>query len=276
MQCEEFSQRLDELLDTGTDWESDAALRTHLSGCPACRDHAAAYRTLLQGAASLPRPQPGDDLAQRVVDAWRQQRSAPAAASHRWAGRAAPLGTAATWLAVAASLVVAVLAWQVVRLSAPRHEAQPIAGQPAPNATTNAAGGTIDPVNAAQSSPPVPVEEPGTPAADRPLRHLAREASQKYRSLAVATRASVADALLIVPGVQPLAPSQRPELPPQANAEVVVADYPTPAVSVDGSGVVPSWIEQVTTGVNAVTGTTAGTLDVLWQVIPSSDEDHRS
>jgi len=67
MQCEEFEQRLNELLDDRRRGPLDAELRGHVDSCAACRTTALAYNLLLDGFASRPMPLPRADLAARVL-----------------------------------------------------------------------------------------------------------------------------------------------------------------------------------------------------------------
>ncbi len=97
MTCEEFEDRLNEVLDERRRPEWDAPLRMHGHSCAACRELAASYGVMLDGLHALPTPEPAADLPVRVLDrlyalpATRRRRTLMAAA-----------------LATAAALMVAV------------------------------------------------------------------------------------------------------------------------------------------------------------------------
>jgi hypothetical protein len=98
MQCQQTEPRLQELLDSRCEIDSDPALAAHCEVCPDCAALAAAYDVLGRESVSSPSNLPLDGLADRVVaDVVMNERAKPQAA--KWP-------TWATW-AVAASLLVA-------------------------------------------------------------------------------------------------------------------------------------------------------------------------
>jgi hypothetical protein len=98
MQCGEFEDLLNEVLDERRRPEWDAELSLHRETCACCRQLASTYDRLLDGFYALTTPDVPDDMALRVVAEMRPT----AAPRRRWA-----IGTAA--LATAAALLIAVL-----------------------------------------------------------------------------------------------------------------------------------------------------------------------
>jgi hypothetical protein len=97
MQCEEFEDRLNEVLDQRQRPEWDAPLRLHGDTCAACRDLAASYGLLLDGFYALATPEPPANLPVRVLDECR---------SRRWPARRAAFAAGALATAAAAWFVV--------------------------------------------------------------------------------------------------------------------------------------------------------------------------
>ena len=67
MQCSEFEDRLQYLLDLRSVPHQDAALQSHAQICPRCRDQLLATGRLLDGLELLEAPELDDDFAQKVV-----------------------------------------------------------------------------------------------------------------------------------------------------------------------------------------------------------------
>jgi hypothetical protein len=67
MRCDEFSKRLDEVLDQRCDPAADLSLRKHALTCPNCREELVAVGRLLTGLEVWDPPAPAPDFAQRVV-----------------------------------------------------------------------------------------------------------------------------------------------------------------------------------------------------------------
>jgi hypothetical protein len=67
MQCEEFEDRLNAVLDERGRPECNAELRVHIEACPECRHLAAIYRALLDGFCALAAPPPPANMAARVL-----------------------------------------------------------------------------------------------------------------------------------------------------------------------------------------------------------------
>jgi hypothetical protein len=95
MQCEEFEDRLNAVLDERRRPEWDVELRLHAETCPECRELATAYDAMLDGFYALVTPEPPADLATRV---WADIPGRPSVARRA--------STAATALAMAAGLLI--------------------------------------------------------------------------------------------------------------------------------------------------------------------------
>lgn len=135
MKCEEFEDRLNQVLDERRRPEWDAELRLHCEGCPACRGVAGSYGVLLDGFYASATPPPPADLAIRVVDELRAQ---PVV------GRRASL--AAALLATAAAALFLLPLWKLDRAGQRRaaperpvalRATQPGAGLAAPSGNIN-------------------------------------------------------------------------------------------------------------------------------------------
>ena len=144
MQCEEFEERLNAVLDERREPGWDAELRLHCETCGQCRDLAAAYGLLVEASrwpADLEAP---PDMAARVLA---ELRPRPAS----W--RASSIATAA--LVTAAGLMIAVL--PLLGLRSPK-----LARLPAPT--------TVERLAAAPSDAP-------DPAASGQARSIGRAAA---------------------------------------------------------------------------------------------------
>ena len=100
MQCDEFEDRINAVLDERGRLEWDAELSLHCDTCPRCREMAANYDALLDGFYALTAPQVPQDLALRVVADMRPR----ASSRQRLAVAAAMLATAASLVLVAVPL----------------------------------------------------------------------------------------------------------------------------------------------------------------------------
>jgi hypothetical protein len=67
MQCEEFEDRLNEVLDERRRPELDAEISLHVETCPGCQRMAAAYRMLVDGFCALSARETPDDMSSRVL-----------------------------------------------------------------------------------------------------------------------------------------------------------------------------------------------------------------
>ena len=103
MQCREFEQRLNELLDERARPEADSRLSAHAARCPRCRQILAGQQMLLEGLSQLATPTLRRDFAQRVVAEVATRPAAPRV-GRRWISLAACLASAAAML-LAVSLV---------------------------------------------------------------------------------------------------------------------------------------------------------------------------
>ena len=101
MQCEEFEDRLNAVLDERRRPEWDDELRLHCDNCADCRQLAAEYGNLLDGFYALATPEAPADLALRVLIEARPQ----PAAQRRMVVPAAALATAAVVLVAISPLV---------------------------------------------------------------------------------------------------------------------------------------------------------------------------
>ena len=99
MQCVEFEDRLNAVLDDRSRPEWDADLHLHCQSCASCRQLAAAYGALFDGFYALATPEASVDLAARVMS---ELKTRPVPFAQRRALVAAVLPTAS-------ALVVAVL-----------------------------------------------------------------------------------------------------------------------------------------------------------------------
>ena len=69
MRCDEFENRLQEVLDRRGSPELEPELAEHLAGCAECRLTASALASAVARTAALPVPPCPDDMADRVLDA---------------------------------------------------------------------------------------------------------------------------------------------------------------------------------------------------------------
>lgn len=122
MRCEQFEQRLQRCLDRRQRPSDDPALRRHAGVCPQCRGTLAACARLADGLDLLELPVPDESFPQRVVSHVRVHRRSPVS-RRRLVGAV---------LAVAASLLVALLPQFVVRDQSPSVSERTAASDAAP------------------------------------------------------------------------------------------------------------------------------------------------
>jgi anti-sigma factor RsiW len=121
MQCVEFEDRLNAVLDERSFPEWSAELRSHYESCASCRQLAAAYGALFDGFYALATPEPPADLTARVMAELKPQPAPRVRHRALWAAA----------LTTAAALFVAVLPlvdqW--------RQPKPPVAAAPLPQAS---------------------------------------------------------------------------------------------------------------------------------------------
>ena len=83
MQCAEFEDRLNAVLDQRQRPEWDAQLRGHMERCPLCHETARGYRAMLDGFCVLAAPEPPAEMAARVLGELRPPAFARAARDGR-------------------------------------------------------------------------------------------------------------------------------------------------------------------------------------------------
>src|SRR4051794_38206251 len=98
MQCEEFEDHLNGVLDRRVRVESDLELKLHIETCPECRDVALSYDALFDAFKRIREPQVADDFGPRVLSCVRHSPS-PA----RW--RFVALGALAASLLFSATVL---------------------------------------------------------------------------------------------------------------------------------------------------------------------------
>lgn len=114
MSCDEFRERVPDVVDAGPDDPIDETLGAHLRTCPACRALVDDLRRVRDAAAALDRPAPPPDLWPRIAHCLSSDEEFGA----RVAGRTSQRRPVTwVWLAAAAALVLAVGAslWTVGR-----------------------------------------------------------------------------------------------------------------------------------------------------------------
>jgi hypothetical protein len=171
MQCDEFEERVNEVLDERGRPEWDAELRLHCEQCPACRKLAASYDALLDGFYALATPEAPVDMALRVVDELR----AEPARGRRYAGVAAALATAAVLLIAMVPLLRGTLS--------PQTPAKPAA----------------QPLAAAAPARQLPIER--IPLVPELMAIAESSQGDPYAGLAKETGQGLASVILYVPGV---------------------------------------------------------------------------
>lgn len=168
MNCVQFEDRLNDLLDERRDPAADSQLVEHARVCPACRAVQRSYDKLLAAVAALGCPTPSPGLVDRIQRSL-EQAPQPAAPGAVGAGRSL------AWFALAASILL------LVALGIGRW---PV-GRPTP----------VVPGPVAVAPQPVqPTESPAPTSSPEPSA-VAQAAQQ--------TGAHLADVLLLIPGVTP-------------------------------------------------------------------------
>lgn len=211
MQCEEFEDRLNAVLDERRRPEWDAELRLHCETCRECREVAASYGALLDGFYTLCAGELPADLADRVLTdravlanrAWDHWYPQPATARR--------VAIAAAALATAAGLLIAFLP---TPKTAPRKSSPEVAQSAAPGATIDAeAPRRPAEIAAASKTGMAAAEESGTAATERVrpsarpvvlpkwLAFMRKGKGDPYADLAKETGRGLASLVLLVPGV---------------------------------------------------------------------------
>ncbi len=211
MQCREFEDRLNFILDERGDPEADEALMEHARECRSCARRCSALLKTLALLSLQPLPQPRANLADRVVAELHQPRKPSDSASSAKHRRVMALLATAALLLVASVWLAA--SWNrqqpaaADRVPPPRARA---AKQPLPSAVAESSGDTSG--HHSQHAQPDDSPVHGAAAAnDRAaggsvlLPKLAREATDTYRDLAADTRQSLEVALLALPNIAPAA-----------------------------------------------------------------------
>lgn len=236
MKCEEFENRLNQLLDDRLVPEWDAELRAHASDCGECRELARHYTLLLDGYAALVAPEPSPELAARVLDQLQAERP-------RTAQR---LALAVGMFATAAALLVAVLPM----FSGSEPEVKIAQSEPAEKAAT---GPRTDlrnrqlTVNAARQLSSWPMVGPALQSVSAPPKVASDPRSGPYANLAKETGKGLATVALALPNL---------------GGTLGLVDV--------GRNVAnePSLPEPVSDGLRPLTQTVSETLDLLLSVIP--------
>jgi hypothetical protein len=236
MQCEEFEDRLNQVLDARRRPEWDAELRLHCETCPECRDVATAYGVLLDGFYALAMPEAPADMAARVLADVRPRLSL---------ARNVSLTVAA--LAIAAGLLVVVV--PVLR-SASRAPAQGAAVPPVENQDVRAPARALGASRRARALSEFPIVPEllaiqNAALADAPYETLAKETGQGLATL-----------VLYMPGIG-------------GTKGIIDVD----SNSVDDE---PPWAAQMSEGLRPVTQSVTETLNLLLRAMPVADSSHRS
>jgi len=250
MQCEEFEERLNAVLDERRRPEADVELRLHCENCPPCRHIAASYDALLDGFYALTSETAlaglgPADLGVRVVADLRVE------PTHR---RARSL--AAVALATAATLLIAVVPFfrsAPENASADRPSQQIASAQKAKHARRPAARSQATGLTAIAASA-IPLDSlPMVPE----LLSLARsEADDPYVDLAKETGQSLATVVLYVPGI--------------GGAKGIMD------IESDSQTDEPAWAIQMSEGLKPVTDSVTETLNILLRTFPVGDLASRS
>ena len=256
MQCEEFEERLNAVLDERRRPEADAELRLHCENCPPCHQIASSYDALLDGfyalscATAAKSLEPADfgpsDLGVRVLA---ELRPVPA-----YRGRsfiAIALATAATLLIALVPFFRGTSQDPPVGLSVQRN---------ASTQKTNLAMVKRSGVRP-QTSGPSTVAFASIPLASLPmvpeLLSIARsEADDPYVDLAKETGQSLATVVLYVPGIGGAKGIMDIETDPEADE--------------------PAWAIQMSEGLRPVTESVTETLNILLRSFPVAELASRS
>jgi hypothetical protein len=172
MQCEEFEDHLNAVLDRRARVESDLELKLHIETCPDCREVALSYDALFDAFKRIREPQIADDFGARVLSCVRQSPS-----QVRW--RFVAMGALAASLLVSAALLS-------TRTAPPKGDSSGILADnhPAAVAAVHDALGTIETLPILQT-----------------LSALEVENEDVYGELARETGSGLAAIVLYVPGI---------------------------------------------------------------------------
>jgi hypothetical protein len=236
MQCEEFEDRLNQVLDARRRPEWDAELRLHCEACPECRDVAIAYGVLLDGFYALAMPEVPADMAARVLCDVRPRLSP-----------ARRVLVSVTALAIAAGLLIVVVPVLRSAARAVAHVA-PVSAAGNQNAQTSALTLRASRRALALSEFPIMPELlaiQSAALADAPYETLAKETGQGLATL-----------VLYVPGIG-------------GTRGIIDVDSNT----IDDE---PPWAAHMSEGFRPVTQSVTETLNLLLRAMPLADSSHRS
>ncbi|HUY90742.1 MAG TPA: hypothetical protein VMV10_18555 [Pirellulales bacterium] len=261
MQCAEFESRLNDLLDERLRLDADFLLSEHARCCRECRNLAAAYEAVVVGLEQSRPPEPGVDLAARVLTDMAVASGSclprPAALTEGHSKRVLPgrqrlfdgriLHRRVSMLAAlaAAMLLAVALRWAV----------GPIAMEPA--------GRNHDGL-APQKQPGEPLVVQHAMAPDTVARLSGRQppileeqatGSDSFRGLAAETSQSFAVAMQLFPGV-----GAAPQDAGEASANDPASD----------------WVHGLSDGLKPVTRPTAGALNSFLQLLAAGEKGSRS
>ncbi len=257
MQCEEFEDRLNAVLDERRRPEADAELRLHCENCPPCRHIASSYDALLDGFYALTSATALEGLGQsdlRQADlgirVLADLRTEPAFSRSR-TFVAISLATAATLLIALVPLFRGTPSEPAAKLS-PQLRAS---AQKTTRAIVKRAGAR------SQTSGLSAISLASLPIGNLPmvpeLLSIARsEADDPYVELAKETGQSLAAVVLYVPGIGGAKGIMDVESDPQADE--------------------PAWAVQMSEGLRPVTESVTETLNILLRTFPVAELASRS
>jgi hypothetical protein len=228
MQCEEFEDRLNAVLDERGRVEWDAELDLHRETCPVCRHLASAYDTLLEGFFALAAPQAPEDMSLRVM----AELTARPAERRRTFSR--KLLAAVSLATAACLLVMAAHTYQGARSAAQIAAADDakVTGQSDPASATR---------TALEQFPLVPE-----------LLAIAESPDgDPYAGLAKETGQGLANVMLFVPGVG-------------GSRGIIDAEDS----AADGSEDDPAWAVQMSEGLKPLTDSVTDTVNLLLRSLP--------
>jgi hypothetical protein len=228
MQCEEFEDRLNAVLDERRRPEWDAELRLHCDSCAECRQVAASYDVLLDGFYALAAPEAPADMALCVL-AELGPRPTPA---RRWTAAAAALAMAACVLVVVAPLV-----------RGPSSAQKPAAMQ-----TSEAVAAAPHRGSAATTGHGAQATLEQFPLMPEWLVDAEATGSDPYAGLAKETGQGLATVILYVPGV---------------GGSKGIID-----VEADGGADEPAWAVQMSEGLKPITESVTETVNLLLRIVP--------
>lgn len=245
MQCREFENRLNEVLDERGRPELDMLLASHAHHCESCGQMLARYELVCEAATSLPLPKLPADFSQRVVSEYlRQAHSAVDSSAIELAASRRRLQWSVSLVALAAVLLIAILPLLARRQGGPLASgngalAMASRGGKAPRDVAK----TVPVSVAADSAATGHGQQSTDPSA---VPSDAASFSGQYADLAKTTGRGLSAAVLSLPGVGgSLAGS-------------------------DSAFEQPVWMTPVADGLRPVTDSMSDALHVLMRVIPSS------